>query len=344
MTDMVFDFGNAFVKWFNPKANHVGAFRHAMVELSDAQWRQVVGRSKTPPEGYALINGQGYAFGDAARRWLIKERPRGATRYQPTYYGVFLAYALSFAMRPTRRSLTVFASHAPRDIDYADSLRAAAVGTWRVATRNGEAVYNVGDVLTFDEPLGGYSHYVFTEKGIDKKQNPLLNSTTLVIDCGGYTVDAAIIDPGGEIDIRSLTSTLAGVLNMLEDFERELRSNNRNYFRDAGDLDVKRVEAALETGQYRFQRTVIDCKVEAMAARNALVNDIVQMINQQGGLANFDYVLLTGGGAALLLDDLKRALPQAEFLLAEKERAKLLYANVYGGAKLAALSKRLGEY
>lgn len=344
MVDLVFDFGNAQVKWFNPKTNRYGSFRHAMVELKDAQWNKIVGRG-TPPDGYARINGQGFAFGDAARRHLIKERQRGATRYQPTYYGVFLAYALSSAMRPGRRPLSLFVSHAPRDVDYRENLRAAAYGTgvWRVEAKDGDVEYRIGDVNTFDEPLGGYAHYAFTEKGVDKKSNPLLTKTTLVIDCGGYTVDAAAIDPGGDIDLGSLKSTLTGVLNMMENFEEELRSHNKESFRDAPDLDVRRVENALLTGEYRFGKVVIDCRSEAIAARNELVNDIVLMINQQGGIANYDYILLTGGGAALLVDDLQEALPRAEFLLAEKDRDKMMYANVYGGAKLAALLKRLGE-
>jgi hypothetical protein len=252
-----------------------------------------------------------------------------------------LAYALSEAIDKSSRSVTLFASHAPRDIHYAERLKAAARGTWEVERTEGTFKYTVNQVHTFDEPLGGYSHFAFTERGIEKKRNPLAESITLVVDAGGYTVDAAAIDPGGEIDLGSLKSTVTGVINMLDGFESELRANNTIYFQDAGDLDVRKVETALLTGQYRFGKKVIDCSREATAAMNGLINDVVQVINSAGGVTNFDYILLTGGGAALIHDGLQKALPLAAFLTADPDRDNMKYANVFGGAKIAALLRNM---
>jgi hypothetical protein len=342
MVDLVFDFGNARGKWFNPKTGSFDSFRHAMAVLSDEQWKQVVGRGK-PPAGYIKVNGQAYVIGDAARRHTIKQRPTGATRYQSTYYGVFLAYALSLACNPTKRPLTLFVSHAPRDIDYADHLKAAARNVWTIETENGPAEYRIGTVMTFDEPIGGYMHYALTEKGTLKKKSLIADATVLTIDVGGYTVDAAAVDPGGLIDPASLDSTVTGVINMTDKFEKALRSKNSLRFRDAGPLDIRRVENALLTGHYKFGKVDIDCKQEASAALNELTDDVVQMINAHGGIANYDYVLLTGGGAALLVNNLQNALPQAEFLLAEDNMDRMMFANVFGGAKIAALLKAEGE-
>jgi len=341
MSDIVFDFGNAQCKWFNPLTNEYGNFRHAISELSETDWRAICGRGK-PPEGYAKINGTGYAFGDAARRHIIREKPKGASRYHSTYYGVALAYAMSRALDKSKRNITLFASHAPRDIDYAERLKAAARSEWTVECAEGVFRYAVNVVHTFDEPLGGFSHFTFTEKGVEKKRNPLADSTTLVVDVGGYTVDVAAIDPGGEIDLGSLKSTVTGVNDMTARFERELRGNNTLLFQDAGELDIRRVEKAILGGEYKFGKKVIDCQLEATAALNTLTNDTVQVINQAGGITNFDSILLTGGGAALLAPSLERALPLAEFIMAEPRNELMMFANVFGGAKVAALLRNLG--
>lgn len=340
MTDVVFDFGNALGKWHNPQSSQFGYFRHAIAELSEGDWSAIVGRGK-PPEGYVRINGQPLAIGDTARRHTIKDRPKGASRYHAHYYGAGMAFALSEALRKSTRNVTLFASHAPRDIHYADRLKAAARGHWEIETNSGLHKFTVSEVHTFDEPLGGYSHFVFTERGVEKKKNPLSESITLVVDCGGYTVDVVAIDPGGEIDLSTLHSTVTGVIDMTTRFERELRANNKIYFQDAGDLDARKVEAALLMGQYRFGKVVIDCVRESTAALNALTNDVVQIINSAGGVANFDYFLLTGGGSVLLAESLRRVIPLANFLMAESNDEYMKYANVFGGAKIAALLRNL---
>jgi hypothetical protein len=340
--DFVLDFGNARVKWFEPRNNCYGDCRHAIVALNDGQWSSVVGRGK-PPEGLVKVNGSPFAIGDAARRYVIPEKPRGASRYQSDYYGVALAYALAHGIKRNAKNITLFASHAPIDVKYARNLTAAAKGHWTVETSEGTFDFDVKDVQTFDEPLGGYTHFAFTEKGEERKKNPLTSVTTLVIDVGGYTVDVAAVDPGGEIDLLSLKSTRTGVIALTEGFEQELRSNNSTLFQDTGDIDIRKIEGAILSGKFQFGKVAIDCNRESKSAINGLVNDVIQVINAAGGVANYEIMLLTGGGAALIHKTLVDALPRAQFLLAEQDTALMKYANVFGGAKIAALLRNLGE-
>ncbi len=342
MADFVLDFGNARIKWFDPRQNAQGDNSHAIVQLTEGQWEAMTGRGK-PPVGFVRVNGIPYAVGDAARRYIIPERPKGASRYRETYYGVGMCYAMAEAFKRTMKSVHLMASHPPIDIAYAPTLAAAAKGRWHVESVHGETEFNVTDVTTFDEPLGGYSHFVFTEQGQEKKRNPLQALTTLVIDAGGYTVDVAAIDPGGEIDALSLDSTRTGVLDVFKQFETELRRNNKTLFQDTGDIDAKRIETSLISGQFKFGKVMIDCSREADAALNSFVNDVVQVITGAGGEANYDVMLLTGGGAALIYDRLCEAMPRADFLLAEPQRLYMKYANVYGGAKLLAVLRNMGE-
>lgn len=341
MTEVVFDFGNALGKWYVPRKNEYGSFPHAIARLSENDWSRIVGRGK-PPEGVVRINGTPYALGQAARRHTIQERPKGAARYRDSYYGVGLAYVLSEALRKNDSAVSVFASHAPIDIDYARNLILAAKGLWEVEGRHGVQAFKVDDVMTFDEPLGGMSHFTMTEKGDERRNNPLADLTTLVVDVGGHTVDVVAIDPGGEIDLMSAGSTRTGVINLKQGFETELRANNSTLFQDSGDLDMRRIENAILMGKYKFGRLDIECAYEAQTAINGLVYDVGQVINSAGGVANFDVILMTGGGAALIYEALVEAMPRIDFIMAEKDRSLMMYANVFGGAKLSALLRKQG--
>lgn len=337
----VLDFGNARVKWSAPRLNAIGDFRHAIVQLTDGEWRQVVGRG-APPRGIIKVNGIPYAVGDAAVRYTIPERPRGAARYKATYYGVAMAYALAEGIGRSNKNILLYASHAPGDIDYARHLIESASGVWRVESRSGELQFAVNEVRTFDEPLGGYTNFVFNADGTEARKNPLRNVSTLVVDIGGYTVDVAAVDPGGEIDLLSLHSTRTGIINLTEGFEAELRSENASLFQDTGAIDIRRIEDAIITGVYRYGKVNVDCAHIAAAAVNSLVNQIVEIVNHAGGVANYDYLLLTGGGPALVYNALQSALPRAEILLSEKDKDQMRFSNVNGGGKLAALMRRMG--
>src|SRR5690606_29822778 len=97
-------------------------------------------------------------------------------------------------------------------------------------------------------------------------------------------------------------------------------ANNASMFQDTGDIDVRKTEAALLTGVFQFGKIQIDCRHEAHAALSTLTNEVVQVINSAGGIANYEVMLVTGGGAALIYDYLTAALPRAEFIMAEQQR------------------------
>lgn len=343
MAELELDFGNARIKWHHPRPSQYGDFRHAIAQLDESDWRKIAGRG-TPPAGIVKVNGQAYAIGDAARRYVIPERPKGAARYKDTYYGPGLGYALASAFKKSMANVFLVASHAPEDIDYADMIRAVALKPWRVESEFGIHEFNVTRVETFDEPIGGYSNYVLTEDGMEKKRNGLRDKTVLVIDVGGFTVDIAAVDPGGQIDALSLKSTRKGIINLTSGFESNLRSNNRTLFQDSRDLDIRRVEAAILTGCYPFGKIPVDCRQEAQAAIYSLVNDVIEIINEAGGVANYDCMLMTGGGAVLIYDTLIQAYPKIDFILSEENRDLMKYSNVFGGAKLAALMRSIGVW
>jgi len=332
-----FDFGNADCKWYN--GIDYGYFRHAIAPLTDSQWSRVSGHASALPEGYIKVNGLAYAVGDAARRYQIKQRPTGARRYEETYYGVGLAMAMSQALDSKSGKVQLRATHAPQDFDYTRDLELSARGVWQIQSHRGEQIFNVTEVKTLDEPLGGFYHYVLNKDGRFTKSAGIEEQTVLVLDVGGHTVDVVAVDENYTIDVTSIASTRIGVLKLKEQFESELRYNNRGRFKSTGDIDPRRLETALMTGEFQFGKLNIDCSNEAREAKQMLVNDVVEIIQSAGGAAGYSAVLLTGGGAALIYDMLCEAIPYLDFIMAEKDRNRMRFANVFGAAKIFTLQE-----
>lgn len=341
MPDIFLDFGNADVKYFDGMKAY-SHYRHAIAPITESEWRTIVGRSKMPPVGYIAIEGKYFAIGDKAVRYVLKEKPRGADRYTPDYYGVAMAYAISELYPSDTRLINLFASHAPRDAAYVDDIRQAALGYWHFTTHNGTYKVHVKTVECFDEPAGGFNHAVLTKDGRALKNNPYRDSTVLVLDVGGYTCDVIAVDPQGMIDDNSYDSTLTGVISAYDFFERELRSAHKAEFKGVGELAPRRLETAMLTGKFPYGNSQIDCADLGKQAINSLVNNISEVIKASGGVANFDVVLLTGGGSALVHEALKAHIRTIDFILVEPDRELMRYANVFGGAKLFAMLKRLG--
>jgi hypothetical protein len=341
MARFVFDFGNARGKWFLPCNNIWGDFMHAVAPLNENEWQGIVGRGK-PPKGLIKVNGLAYAIGEAARRHVITERPKGAARYNELYYLPAACFAFSEAFEESAE-ISLYASHAPQDQRYVQDLVRAVKGKWTVECQHGILMFHVKKVVGMDEPICGYAHYVFTKSGEEQPNNPIADKTVLLVDVGGYTADRVAVDPGGQIDLLSIESTRAGTIAAVQQFEKDMRSRNRHLFKNSGDLDIRRVEQAMITGVYRFGKIEIDCSKEAGEAINTLVNDVIQVINAAGGAANYDVILLTGGGSALIYDALTASFPAIDFIMVEPDRSLMKFANVFGGAKLAALMARLRQ-
>lgn len=155
-------------------------------------------------------------------------------------------------------------------------------------------------------------------------------------------MDAVAVDAGGEIDLSTLGSTRTGVIQLKERFEEDMRSKHKDKFKNAGDLDDKRIETAILTGYYPYGKMQLDVVDEAIGSVSVLTNDVIDIIESNGGAANYDIILLTGGGASLIYEPLKHNMPDLEFQLVEPDREKMRFANAFGAAKMFNLLERLG--
>jgi hypothetical protein len=115
-----------------------------------------------------------------------------------------------------------------------------------------------------------------------------------------------------------------------------------NEFRSVSQIDIKRLEQGILTGKYPYGGSSLDCFDIAEASLNGLVNEVLDIIYRQGGAANYNRVLLTGGGSVLIADKLRTAFPRLPFNFVETERDLMRFGNVFGGAKLYAALVGMG--
>lgn len=335
---LVLDAGNSIIKGKTMQAEV--AFPHAMRILTETEYANVLARSgfSGPPRDYMIINGTPYVFGESAERHGTLTRRTGAARYTPDYYGVLVAATLARVF-DQNEEISLFGSHAPGDVAFREDLMRAAVGEWRVKMGEREMVFRVRYANTFDEPVGGLMNILLTPDGLHYQRTDVKNGRSLVIDIGGHTTDWLAVNPGGEVDYSLNESTPIGIQDVLRDFERSFRANNREATKDVAQLPPARVRSAIMTGIFVGGGREYSCQAEVNEATSVLLNRIRDTYqNVAGGALPWDTIVLTGGGSAMLYDKLVPLLEHQRVVLSDSSAENHL-ANVRGGLKLWKLYK-----
>lgn len=348
---LVVDFGNSFWKWLHVRPRQAwaaGATLAALTVLSDSAWRGVVSRGSIPP-GYAMIDGVPIAYGDTARRHTVARPPAGAARYTENYLGLGVPALAASVLPDDFNPVDLRVTFPPGDVAYIPDLRAAlfaAGGVFMVETHKGKRRLELNDFSVIDEPLAGLACCVLTQKGYERKANGIAGTETLLLDVGGYTLDSVPIERDGRPDLTAARSLKGvGANNALELFEDAVRSNNRARFRGVDRIDTLRLHDAIQTGVFKFGQQKLDVVQEAKEALSILANEAAGLIDYMGGPANYDNVLLTGGGALLIADMLTQAYPSMGFVRANdgNPAISLQLANVYGAANSWAMLRRMNS-
>lgn len=330
---LAFDGGHEIEKW--KTSNREGSFRHAVQEISEAEYEHVKLRTNdSPPPDFIRIADRYYAVGDAAESYGVVTKKIGAARYKPNYIGVLMVSALSRAYN-TGGEVEVVASHPPRDITWRDSLLDALLGAWDVECEGVARVYEVIKASAYDEPQGGLMNNILSDDGTQYQNVKIAEGRTLILDVGGGTVSMLGAAPGGWVDQGFRPDTIQmGIMNVIQTFETSLRENYPDKFQDAPTIDPRRLRDALATGSFRGGGEELPCDREVRAAKNILLNQIAQRYQQRaGGSQNWDAVLLTGGGTALLYADLVKVLGHKSIHPADR-LDEIHMANVRGLRKL----------
>ena len=343
MNVMVLDAGNSIIKAKIARREQSEiAFPHALKLLSEAEYQTINDRAGAAglSSDYLRIKGQPYVVGVSAERHGVQVQRTGAARYTRDYLGVFAA-AMMARFYDRGRDVKIFASHPPSDMKFRDDLMKAVIGEWKVETKEGEHTFRVTYANTFDEPVGGLMNVLLTEDGQHYQRSEIKDGRALVIDIGGFTTDWVAVNPGGEIDYSLVRSVPIGIQNVVADFEESFRAHNLQAVKNTPVLPPERVRKAIMTGEFEGGGQKYTCEQEVKESTNMLLNRIGDTYQRvAGGALGWDYIILTGGGCALLHKRLSPILNHQNIILAEDVN-QLHLANVRGGLKLWRLFEAL---
>lgn len=319
-----------------------------LAEVSKGELKQRVRSGAGWPDGWYIVNGEAYAFGQAATRQTPMQ-PESANRYVKGYAGVITAI-MCYQMFEAKsdNQVTVGTMFPPADYVHSQKLLTAVKGKWRVEGKAGKAEYMVDKSLAIDEPLGGLMASVLTADG-RVAANHLFNQgdieAAVVIDIGGYTIDLYAVDVDNGIpkpDPSSANSYRGNsAMYYIMQFERDLRLNYADDLIGVGELPRRTLESALRTGYLRFGNQTVDVTPSRNGILNTFALEVENRITMHGGIGQYNMIVLTGGGAGLLYQTMakREALARIDVRPIWQNLDNIALANVYGLSRLY-LSRR----
>ncbi|GIV50511.1 MAG: hypothetical protein KatS3mg038_1032 [Candidatus Kapaibacterium sp.] len=332
-----------------------------VASLDDADYQRITAEralTSAMPDGLIVYGGQPYAIGRAARRIVrLPNAVVGQSRYREGWYDVALAYSVDKLLTrafgadwPSDLVIYVMLMHPPKDWPYKQDIYRMGAKRHVFRTRNGERDLHIQHVFVSEELICGLSYYVLRADAEQYAPGHLRNAlgigramsrvNVLLVDVGGNTTDVVPVDftfnPDGETvkaepDYSSMQSTVTGTIKVLESFEAQLRSRYPEEFRTANEaLDPERLDGALRSGHYMYGTRMLRCADIARTALMPLVNDVLAVFNRKGGAAAYNSVLIIGGGAPLIYEQLANAVADMRFII---DSSNARWINALGGLK-----------
>lgn len=209
----------------------------------------------------------------------------------------------------------------------AGDLKKALVGQHLIQTDSANFIANVTEVMVMPQPYGTIYANTLTPAG---DLNPCHTAIkTGVVDVGTYTVDIALDDDGEYIDVQS-GSVESGVFTAQE---RIASAINRD-FRELP--DQRTIDAVLKNACISVHgKPSIPYNDEVEQALAPLRSATLTLMNAKWKTGAFvDVIYVSGGGAELVIDDIKAVYPQAQ--LVEKSQK----ANARGYLNYARFAER----
>lgn len=330
------DAGNAQIKAVT--ADGECSFPHALRQMSDAaiQEMHIRGEESVNPNVFK-VNGIYYSVGEQAVREGAGAALYGEARYVQTYYGVLAAIAMYKTFKQSKRQVYLYGSHTPKDVIYRHDLVLAVRSAWTVESLGLKKTFNVVKAAGYDEPTGVYRHATLGVDGQSKRNAALYKGETLVLDIGGFTVSFSVA-ADGMVDYNASQTRVTGILDVLDDFEKLIRSEYRAKLKGANRLHPLRLREALRTGQYDAAGLgKLDVQKLADQSCNMLMRDIEQFFQEYGGAAIYHHILVGGGGGALMERRIRERIRHPSIYVAEEERDEMHKSTARGGMKVLKL-------
>lgn len=357
------DIGNSFIKvvlttiWNIDDGREVEVshsvvmYPHAMRGVTEANFDQAVEQSR---------HMDGELFGYYHRRNDIEKFVRvgysaeirpdimkaGEEKYRPDYMPVLMVPGLLAHLPDGAEDIRLMVTYPPGDWRFKEEIVRSLGGVHTVTRSDGQKMkYKIRKVSTMPESSGGLRDYMLDSTGLMPNENhsPLPDGSGLVIDIGGQIMNWAICRNDGWVDTSQPVSIDYGVNNVMRDLSdlmladpsmKDRIPHRGNSLPLDGDM-----RNALRKKEYFSRGNPIDVTPMVDEAMRSLWNQINSIYHQRfDGGRPYRYIMVTGGGGGLIIDDL---IPLLQFnpdrvFLANKDVDTILLANVYGAAKVHA--------
>lgn len=325
---------------------------HTIKPISLTEYDNANKRVNADMRDYYVIGKQAYVTGSSAARSSGDQiRLQGAERYSRDYYGsiamILITQLLPRPERGTRVNADVkfVGSFPPIDVDYAVDLEKSVLGKWRVHWRGVDYYINVIDAISIDEPLAGLYNTILTKRGdyaVSAKR--ILEGVTLVLDGGGYTYDAIVIDENARVDYQSAYSLRdVAAHRTIEGFMRDVQAQYARILKGSI-LTMAQVTEALRTNTLDLRGLgKHDVGVLAQERRNELFNITKQLLNQYGGSAQYDTLYMTGGVSGLIQQEILSNIKHNNIVFADDIHS-IHYANARGLMRFAQFGMKEGVF
>ncbi len=188
----------------------------------------------------------------------------------------------------------------------AAQLKASLLGQHLIKTDTAELIANVSEVMVMPQPYGTIYANTLTESGEINRQHTYRR--TGVCDVGTYTVDLALDDEGEFVDAES-GSVESRVYTAQERIAAALERDYREK------MPFKIVEEVLRTGIFHANGQPVDYSEiveEALAPLRSATLNLMSEKWQRG--TTVDVVYLSGGGAELVVENVREAYPQTQLV------------------------------
>jgi plasmid segregation protein ParM len=184
----------------------------------------------------------------------------------------------------------------------AAELKTSLIGQHLIKTDTADIIANVTEVMVMPQPYGTIYSTTLTEIGEINRQHTYRR--TGVCDVGTYTVDLALDDEGEFVDAES-GSVESGVYTAQERISAALERDYREK------MPFKIVEEVLRTGIFHASGQPVDYHEiveEALAPLRSATMNLMSEKWQRG--TTVDVLYLSGGGAELVVEEVREAYPQ----------------------------------
>lgn len=301
-------------------------FPHALHKIVDYDESQAISNPNI-----FVVNGTPYAIGRQAERMSVGKLT-GNARYSKEYSGVLDAIMLYKLFDESRDDLYVLGSYPPRDKNFRDDICAATKGRWEVTCMGARKKFRVVEAKAMSEPSAAFRHATYAWDGIHK-HGPKVFQTGLClgIDLGGFTLDLMIFE-GGKPDHFSAGSFSVGVMDIMDDLERQLRRDFKKEMQGYNDYPRAFLEEALQTYEYpRKGAKNLPCKNQVDAAFTSTLNQMSTLVQERyGGWNDYDALILMNGGSAAIEARFREAVSHTSIHVSEMERGVMQYSTAYG--------------